>query len=83
MNLNSSIFPIHSDADAEDFAAMDSNANAAFAKIMNSDSDYDSQKLTMHPITDTDSSSDSPSMSGTTSFTYNMETSALKLLSSP
>jgi len=62
LHLNSKIFPINSDADAAGIPRNDSNANAAFARLLNSDSDYDSAKVRMHSITNADSNSDSPSL---------------------
>jgi len=62
LHLNSKIFPINSDADAAGIPRNDSNANEAFARLLNSDSDYDSAKVRMHSITNADSNSDSPSL---------------------
>ena len=62
LHLNSQIFAINSNADADGIPVNDSNANTAFVKLLNSDSDYDSARVQMHSITNADSNSDSPSL---------------------
>ena len=58
LHLNSQIFPINSNADAEGILLHDWNADSAFGKLLNSNSDYDSAKVRMHSIMNADSNSD-------------------------
>ena len=65
LHLNSQIFPINSNADAEGILLRDSNADSVFGKLLNSNSDTDSAKVRMHSIMNVDADSDSPSLSVT------------------